>query len=200
MYLGLIIIGLILFLTWLLLAFWVINVAEQVLENISLKKTNQSASLKRYLFICAQNKTRSPTAEQYFRKLLEKRHIQAEVQSAGVLASSYRVIDEALLDKADKVFVMDDNCLEILFRKFPQMREKSDKIINLEILDCYDRTTHKFSEEYFERIVIKKIQRRFKNEPQKAAEIEQNYRNRPEIKNRWSLEQVLDNRFLDKYI
>lgn len=155
---------------------------------------------RNYLFICAQNQVRSPCAAQCFQRLLEERGIQAEVESAGLLANGYRMVDDEMLAQADSIFIMDDNCLDMLLRKFPQMKERLDKIINLEILDCYDKHTYKFSDEYFEKIVIRKIQHRFKNDPQKAAEIELQYRNRPEIKEKWSLEKVLESRHLEQYI
>ena len=53
------------------------------------------------LFLCTANSERSPTAERLF-----KHSRTYSAKSAGVHPAAYRVVDQELVDWADKIFVM----------------------------------------------------------------------------------------------
>lgn len=58
---------------------------------------------QKLLFICNCNLNRSPTFGKYFKKYYKN----VEVKSAGVLYGYSYVVDEKLLEWADRIFVMD---------------------------------------------------------------------------------------------
>jgi predicted protein tyrosine phosphatase len=87
---------------------------------------------KKILFVCSQNRLRSPTAE----KLYGGR-IDLEVQSAGLDKSASRQLDRELLEWADQVFVFERrqrNQIQKLFRDVYARK----KIECLYIPDEYD--------------------------------------------------------------
>lgn len=87
---------------------------------------------KNVLFICSQNRLRSPTAEQIFSDRPD-----IEVASAGLNHDAVNPLSGDLLEWADVVFVMESahrNKLSKRFRPFV----KSQRIICLDIPDEYD--------------------------------------------------------------
>jgi len=79
------------------------------------------------LFICNQNKHRSKTAEEVFRK-------KFNTKSAGLF--NEKPVTEDQLAWADLVVVMEDSQRSELARRFPKMHLKK-RIISLEIPDVY---------------------------------------------------------------
>ncbi|MCL5280544.1 MAG: phosphotyrosine protein phosphatase [Planctomycetes bacterium] len=89
-----------------------------------------------YLFVCAANRNRSPTAAAVFRTLAAQAGFAVEVDSAGISPFSERPVTKELADRADLIFVMEDYMareLEIAFGQDPA------KIVCLDIPDVYYR-------------------------------------------------------------
>lgn len=87
--------------------------------------------MKNILFICEGNKQRSPTAE-----ALYKRSIYT-VKSAGISHRAYVVVDEQILQWADRIFVMEKRFRNKIRKRWPHIyKEKS--IICLYIPDDFD--------------------------------------------------------------
>lgn len=87
--------------------------------------------MKRVLFICGQNRLRSPTAEQLFAN-----YDGIEVQSAGVNPEADNPVSPELLQWADIIFVMERSQrakLRSQFRKFLN----GQRLICLDIPDDY---------------------------------------------------------------
>ena len=88
--------------------------------------------MKRVLFICSQNRLRSPTAEQVFAN-----RPGFEVASAGLNHDAETVVSPELLEWADVVFVMERAHRNKLSKKFrPHL--KSKRIICLDIPDEFE--------------------------------------------------------------
>ena len=88
--------------------------------------------MKRVLFICSQNRLRSPTAEQVFAN-----RPGFEVASAGLNHDAETVVSPELLEWADVVFVMERAHRNKLSEKFrPHL--KSKRIICLDIPDEFE--------------------------------------------------------------
>ena len=90
----------------------------------------------RLLFICTANINRSRTAEDLF-----KNSDAYEVRSAGFIRHSLggQVVTQALINWADKIFVMDeisDQHLSILRKRFSVIHKR---VYVLNILDIYAR-------------------------------------------------------------
>ena len=84
------------------------------------------------LFVCSQNRLRSPTAERVF-----SGREGIEVRSAGVDPDAVTMVSSPLLEWADLVFVMEATHLKRLRKTFrPQCEGK--RIIVLGIPDEYD--------------------------------------------------------------
>jgi predicted protein tyrosine phosphatase len=84
------------------------------------------------LFICSQNRLRSPTAEQVFRD-----RTGFEVASAGLNNEAEVPVSPELIEWADLIFVMESSHRSKLSRKFaPQL--KSKRVICLDIPDEYE--------------------------------------------------------------
>ena len=84
------------------------------------------------LFLCSQNRLRSPTAERIFSGRPE-----LEVRSAGIDRGATVPLTPTLLEWADLVFVMESRQRNVLRRKFRDLcRQK--RIICLNIPDEYD--------------------------------------------------------------
>jgi predicted protein tyrosine phosphatase len=81
----------------------------------------------RLLFICNQNRHRSVTAEELFRKRFETR-------SAGLFNQT--PVTESQLEWADTIVVMEDFQRQELARRFPKQYLKK-QIISLSIPDAY---------------------------------------------------------------
>ena len=88
--------------------------------------------MKKLLFICSQNKLRSPTAEQVFS--LDDR---LEVRSAGLDKDAVNTLSSDDLQWADIIFVMEKTHQKRLSEKYSKyIREK--RVICLNIPDDYD--------------------------------------------------------------
>jgi len=88
--------------------------------------------MKTVLFVCSQNRLRSPTAEQVF----ATRH-GIEVASAGLDDTCGNPVTGELLDWADIVFVMERAHRSKLQRRFkPHLRDV--RLICLDIPDDYE--------------------------------------------------------------
>ena len=88
--------------------------------------------MKRVLFICSQNRLRSPTAEQVFSS-----HPGLEVVSAGLNHDAENPLTSELLEWAEIIFVMEKAHRNKLSSKFrPYLNDK--KIVCLDIPDEYE--------------------------------------------------------------
>ncbi len=88
--------------------------------------------VKRFLFICSQNRLRSPTAEQIF-----SRRGDIEVSSAGTNRDAENPLSDELIEWADFIFVMERahrNKVQKQYRR--ALRDK--RIVTLDIPDDYD--------------------------------------------------------------
>ena len=88
--------------------------------------------MKRVLFICSQNRLRSPTAEQIFTS-----HESIEVVSAGLNHDADNPVTPELLQWADLIFVMEKTHRTKLQKKF-RTSLKDKRIICLNIPDEFD--------------------------------------------------------------
>ena len=85
--------------------------------------------MPRVLFVCAQNRLRSPTAEKVFSK-----RPGFEVASAGVAPGAEVPVSQELLGWADMIFVMEPAHRKELLKRFrPHLKDK--RIICLNIPD-----------------------------------------------------------------
>jgi predicted protein tyrosine phosphatase len=89
-----------------------------------------------YLFVCAANRNRSPTAEAVFRALAAQAGVEVKVGSAGLSPFSERPMTKKLADSADLIFVMEDYMARELETAFGQ---DPAKIVCLDIPDIYLR-------------------------------------------------------------
>jgi len=89
------------------------------------------ARLKPILFVCSQNKLRSPTAEQIY-----SRDDSIEVASAGLNHDAEVPLGNELVDWADTIFVMEKTHRNRLRTKFKE-RLRSKHIVSLDIPDDY---------------------------------------------------------------
>ena len=87
--------------------------------------------MKRILFVCSQNRLRSPTAEQIF----SRRH-DIEVDSAGTNHDADNPLTPELVEWADIIFVMEDIHRSKLQQRF-RSALKNTRIICLDIPDRY---------------------------------------------------------------
>jgi len=87
--------------------------------------------MKKVLFICSQNKLRSPTAEAVFTG-----HDDLEVASAGLDKDATVTVTPELLEWADIIFVMEKNHKNRLQKRFRKYLNKQ-KVICLGIPDNY---------------------------------------------------------------
>jgi len=88
--------------------------------------------VKRVLFICSQNKLRSPTAEHVFAQ-----EPGLEVLSAGTNNDAINPITPELIEWADKIFVMESAHRTKLQKRF-KSHLKGKNIICLGIPDNYE--------------------------------------------------------------
>ena len=87
--------------------------------------------MKKLLFICSQNRLRSPTAEQVFS--LDER---LEVRSAGLDKDAINTLSSDDLQWADIIFVMENSHLNKLSKKYSQYI-RGKRVITLNIPDDY---------------------------------------------------------------
>lgn len=88
--------------------------------------------IKNILFVCSQNKLRSPTAERVF----SDNHT-INVASAGLDNDAVITLTPELIEWADLIFVMEKNHRNRLQKKFRKYLTKQ-KVICLNIPDEYD--------------------------------------------------------------
>jgi predicted protein tyrosine phosphatase len=88
--------------------------------------------VKRVLFICTQNRLRSPTAERLFAG-----RPGFEVASAGVAAAAATPVSAELLEWADLIFVMEGAHRSRISRRF-RASLKGKRLICLDIPDMFD--------------------------------------------------------------
>jgi predicted protein tyrosine phosphatase len=88
--------------------------------------------MMRVLFICSQNRLRSPTAEQVF-----SNRLGFEVASAGLDRGAETPVSPEVVEWADVIFVMERTHRNKLSRKFrPHLKGK--RVICLDIPDDYE--------------------------------------------------------------
>ena len=102
--------------------------------------------LKNVLFVCSQNRLRSPTAEQIFAD-----HPGIAVSSAGTNTDAENPLTPELIRWADMIFVMEKTHREKLQRRY-RSELKSARIICLAIPDDY-----KFMDERLIRLLRAKV-------------------------------------------
>jgi len=88
--------------------------------------------MKRVLFICSQNRLRSPTAERVF-----SNRPGFEVASAGLNPDAETTVSPELLEWADIIFVMERTHRNKLSKKF-RAHLKAKRIICLDIPDQFE--------------------------------------------------------------
>ena len=88
--------------------------------------------MKRVLFLCSQNRLRSPTAERVFAA-----REGIEVASAGLDSDAENPVTPELLAWADMIFVMEKSHRNKLAKKFRE-HLKDKRVICLDIPDEYD--------------------------------------------------------------
>ena len=92
--------------------------------------------MKHVLFVCSQNRLRSPTAEQVFSSL-----DTIEVASAGLNQDAEIPLGNELVEWADVIFVMENAHRNKLRNKFKaQLKDK--QVVCLDIPDDYDYMDH----------------------------------------------------------
>jgi predicted protein tyrosine phosphatase len=91
---------------------------------------------RRYLFVCAANMNRSPTAVDVFRTMAARNSLEVEAGSAGISPLSANPVTKAAADRADLIFVMEDYMARELETRYGQ---DPAKIICLNIPDIYER-------------------------------------------------------------
>ncbi len=95
-----------------------------------------SETRRHYLFVCAANRNRSPTAENVFRALAAQAGFPVEVGSAGLSPWAERPLTKEMADRADLIFVMEDYMAQELETGYGQ---DPAKIVCLDIPDVYYR-------------------------------------------------------------
>ena len=88
--------------------------------------------MKRVLFVCSQNRLRSPTAEQVF-----SNRVGFEVASAGTDAAADTPVSPELIEWADVIFVMERAHRNRLMKRFKQ-HLKTKRIVCLDIPDEFE--------------------------------------------------------------
>lgn len=90
------------------------------------------AGMKKVLFVCSQNRLRSPTAEQIYAD-----HPGVEVASAGTNADAITPLTPELVAWADLIFVMEKAHRNKLQKKY-RAELKTARLICLDIPDDYE--------------------------------------------------------------
>ena len=88
--------------------------------------------MKRILFICSQNRLRSPTAENIYENFKT-----VEVKSAGLDSDAAIRVTKELVEWAGYIFVMEKSHQNKLLKKFREQAKKK-RVICLNIPDEYD--------------------------------------------------------------
>lgn len=95
-------------------------------------RQSSTATIKHILFICSQNRLRSPTAEQVFAS-----HPGMECTSAGLNHDAENPVTPELLEWADLIFVMEKAHRNRLASRFKE-HLSGKRVICLDIPDEYD--------------------------------------------------------------
>lgn len=93
---------------------------------------NNPTQIKKILFICSQNKLRSPTAEQVF-----SQDERLEVRSAGLDKDAINTLSSDDLKWADIIFVMEKTHQNKLSKKYSKYI-RGKRVICLNIPDDYE--------------------------------------------------------------
>ncbi len=88
--------------------------------------------MKNVLFVCSQNRLRSPTAEQVF-----SRWPEIEVSSAGLNHDAEEPLTAEMVEGADIIFVMEKAHRNKLARRFKAQLKRA-RVICLDIPDDYE--------------------------------------------------------------
>jgi predicted protein tyrosine phosphatase len=88
--------------------------------------------MKRVLFVCDENRLRSPTAERIY-----MHRDDLEIKSAGVNFSADKPVIRELLEWADIIFVMERRQRNVIHKRWPEIYNNK-QIICLYIDDDYD--------------------------------------------------------------
>lgn len=88
--------------------------------------------MTRVLFLCNQNRLRSPTAERVFRE-----DPRLEVRSAGVDSDATLPVSWELLEWADLIVVMEKRQRNIVHKRYPEIY-RNKPIVCLYIPDQYE--------------------------------------------------------------
>lgn len=88
--------------------------------------------MKRFLFVCSQNRLRSPTAEHIFAG-----HDGIEVSSAGTNNDAENPLTDELIDWADFIFVMERVHRNKVQKRFGR-KLNGKRVVCLDILDEYE--------------------------------------------------------------
>jgi len=94
-------------------------------------RLSRSPAILRILFVCSQNRLRSPTAEQVFAK-----HHGLEVASAGLNHDAETPLTGALVAWADVIAVMEKTHLRKLRQRF-RRELRGQRVVCLDIPDVY---------------------------------------------------------------
>ena len=89
--------------------------------------------MKKLLFVCGQNRLRSPTAEEVFSK-----YDNVEAIGCGTNKDSATTLSGDLIEWADIIFVMEKSHREKVAKKHRELL-KDKRLICLEIRDIYKR-------------------------------------------------------------
>ena len=91
---------------------------------------------KNVLFICDNNRSRSPTAEYIFNNNVTYSE-KYSAKSAGIYEESMKQLTEELLLWADMIFVFEKDYIREIMKRFPKYRFHA-MMVNLDIPDvCY---------------------------------------------------------------
>jgi len=91
-----------------------------------------NSTTKKILFVCSQNRLRSPTAEKIFSE-----ESDLDVKSAGIYQDATNPISSELVEWADIIFVMEKRQRNAIHKKFKDIY-RNKRIICLYIPDEYE--------------------------------------------------------------
>ena len=103
--------------------------------------------MKNFLFLCSENKFRSPTAEHIFRQF---EGISA--RSAGLNNDAEYPLQNGDIDWADYIFCMDQSHKDKLMSKFGSLLRPDQKVVVLGISDKYQFMDPKLIQEIQEKM------------------------------------------------
>jgi predicted protein tyrosine phosphatase len=93
---------------------------------------NYQLPMKKLLFLCSQNKLRSPTAETIFSE-----YERLEVESAGLNKDAENPLSAEMIEWADIIFVMEKSHRNKLSKNFKSFLN-GKRVVCLEIPDDYE--------------------------------------------------------------